>query len=209
MKINIWSDVACPFCYIGKRHLEQALEQLPDLEVDITWKSFELDPNAPLNSELDIYDTLAKKYGRDRKWAQQMNANMVEMASRAGLSFDMDNLIPTNTFNAHQLIHLAKEEGKQDEMKEALLAAYFTEGKHVGNPHTLVNIAKKVGIDEHLTRKALEDNSYSNQVVKDVEEAHSLGVQGVPFFYINEKYGLSGAQPVEVFVEAISKVASE
>lgn len=209
MNIEIWSDVACPFCYIGKRHLEQALEQLPDLDVDITWKSFELDPNAPVNSDLDIYDSLAKKYGRDRNWAKQMNANMVNMASKAGLSFDMDSLIPTNTFNAHQLIHLAKEKGKQDEMKEALLSAYFTEGKHVGKPEVLIEIAKSIGINEQEVGKVLEDNSYSNKVVKDVEEAHSLGVQGVPFFYINGKYGLSGAQPVEVFVEALSKIASE
>ncbi|MFD2531312.1 DsbA family oxidoreductase [Gracilimonas halophila] len=209
MNIEIWSDVACPFCYIGKRHLEQALEQLPDLEVDITWKSFELDPNAPIDSDLDIYDTLAKKYGRDRDWAQQMNANMVNMASNVGLEFDMDSLIPTNTFNAHQLIHLAKEVGKQNEMKEALLSAYFSEGKHVGKTDALVEIAENVGMDVQKARQALEDNSYSNNVVKDVEEAHSLGVQGVPFFYINGKYGLSGAQPVEVFVEALSKIASE
>lgn len=209
MKIEIWSDIACPFCYIGKRHLEQALEQLPDLEVNITWKSFELDPNAPIDSDLDIYDTLAKKYGRDRDWAKQMNNNMVNMASNVGLNFDMGSLIPTNTFNAHQLIHLAKEEGKQDEMKEALLSAYFSEGKHVGKADTLVKIAKKVGIDVQKAKQALKDNSYSNKVVQDVEEAHSLGVQGVPFFYINEKYGLSGAQPVEVFVEALSKIASE
>jgi protein disulfide-isomerase len=209
MNIEIWSDVACPFCYIGKRHLEQALEQLPDLEVDITWKSFELDPNAPIDSDLDIYDTLAKKYGRDRDWAQLMNANMVNMASNVGLEFDMDSLIPTNTFNAHQLIHLAKEVGKQNEMKEALLSAYFSEGKHVGKTDALVEIAENVGMDVQKARQALEDNTYSNNVVKDVEEAHSLGVQGVPFFYINGKYGLSGAQPVEVFVEALSKIASE
>lgn len=209
MNIEIWSDVACPFCYIGKRHLEQALEQLPDLEVDITWKSFELDPNASIDSDFDIYDTLAKKYGRDRDWAQQMNANMVNMASNVGLEFDMDSLIPTNTFNAHQLIHLAKEVGKQNEMKEALLSAYFSEGKHVGKTDALVEIAENVGMDVQKARQALEDNTYSNNVVKDVEEAHSLGVQGVPFFYINGKYGLSGAQPVEVFVEALSKIASE
>lgn len=209
MNIEIWSDVACPFCYIGKRHLEQALEQLPDVDARITWKSFELDPNAPLKSDLDIYDTLAKKYGRDRNWAEQMNANMVDMASQAGLSFDMDRVKPTNTFNAHQLIHLAKEEGKQNEMKEALLSAYFSEGKHVSDPEVLLEIAGQVGIDQEKAKDALKNNSYSDNVVKDVEEAHSLGVQGVPFFYINNKYGLSGAQPVEVFIEALSKVANE
>lgn len=209
MKIKIWSDVVCPFCYIGKRHLEKALEQLPDLDVEITWKSFELDPNAPVNSDLDIYDSLAKKYGRDRDWTKQMNANMVNMASQAGLQFNMDNVKPTNSFNAHQLIHLAKEEGKQDEMKEALLSAYFTEGKHVGDPEVLAEIAHKVGISKQKAHDVIVNHSYSNNVVEDVEEAHSLGVQGVPFFYINNKYGLSGAQPVQVFVEALSKIASE
>ena len=209
MKIEIWSDVVCPFCYIGKRHLEKALEKLPDLDVEIIWKSFELDPNAPVNSELDIYDTLAKKYGRDRQWAQQMNANMVQMASEAGLDYNMDDVKPTNSFNAHQLIHLAKEHDKQDEMKEALLSAYFVEGKHIGKKDVLLEIASDVGIDKSEAQKVLDNNSYSNEVVGDVEEAHRLGVQGVPFFYINGKYGLSGAQPVEVFVEALKKIASE
>ncbi|WP_421773137.1 DsbA family oxidoreductase [Gracilimonas sp.] len=209
MKIEIWSDIACPFCYIGKRHLEKALQQLPDLEVDIVWKSFELDPNAPTESNLDIYDTLAKKYGRDREWAKQMNANMVQMAANAGLSFNMDEVKPTNSFDAHQLLHLARERGKQDEMKEALLSAYFTEGKHVGKPETLVQIATDIGLDKNEAEKVLENNSYSGQVVNDVEEAHRLGVQAVPFFYINEKYGLSGAQPVEVFKEALQKISEE
>lgn len=209
MKIEIWSDVACPFCYIGKRHLEEALHKLPDLDVDIVWKSFELDPNAPVDSDLDIYDTLAKKYGRDRAWAKQMNANMVQMASGAGLDFNMDEVKPTNSFNAHQLIHLARKHGKQDEMKEALLSAYFVEGKHVGDKETLVQIASNVGLDQNEAKEVLQNNTYSSQVVNDVEEAHRLGVQGVPFFYINEKYGLSGAQPVEVFTEALQKIAEE
>lgn len=209
MKIEIWSDVVCPFCYIGKRHLEQALAQLPELDVDITWKSFELDPNAPVDSDLDIYDTLAKKYGRDRNWAKQMNDNMVQMASKAGLEYNMDEVRPTNSFNAHQLIHLAKSAGKQDEMKEALLSAYFVEGKHIGKKDVLTDIAQSVGIKEDKAREALRENTYSNNVMQDVERAHRLGIQGVPFFYINEKYGLSGAQPVETFVEVLSKIADE
>ncbi|WP_428235555.1 DsbA family oxidoreductase [Gracilimonas sp.] len=209
MKIEIWSDVACPFCYIGKRHLEEALHKLPDLDVDIVWKSFELDPNAPVDSDLDIYGTLAKKYGRDRAWAKQMNANMVQMASGAGLDFNMDEVKPTNSFNAHQLIHLARKHGKQGEMKEALLSAYFVEGKHVGDKETLVQIASNVGLDQNEAKEVLQNNTYSSQVVNDVEEAHRLGVQGVPFFYINDKYGLSGAQPVEVFTEALQKIAEE
>ncbi|WP_020403530.1 DsbA family oxidoreductase [Gracilimonas tropica] len=209
MKIDIWSDVVCPFCYIGKRHLEQALEELSDLEVEINWRSFELDPNAPTQSDLDIYDTLAKKYGRDRNWAKEMNANMVEMASAAGLNYDMDAVKPTNSFNAHQLLHLAKSHGKQDEMKEALLSAYFVEGKHVGDSEQLIEIAENVGIDSHEAKEVLTKNLYSNQVMKDVEEAHRIGVQGVPFFYINEKYGLSGAQPVSVFIDALKQIDAE
>ncbi|MEX0844675.1 MAG: DsbA family oxidoreductase [Balneolaceae bacterium] len=209
MKIEIWSDVVCPFCYIGKRHLEQALKQLPDLEVEIIWKSFELDPNAPVNSDLDIYDTLAKKYGRDRNWAKQMNANMTKMASSAGLDYNMDAVKPTNSFNAHQLIHFAKEHGKQDKMKEALLSAYFVEGKHIGEAEVLADLAKKVGLNKDEAKEVLQTNSYSSKVVKDVEEAHQLGIQGVPFFFINEKYGLSGAQPPEVFVEALTKISIE
>ncbi|MAO66482.1 MAG: disulfide bond formation protein DsbA [Balneola sp.] len=209
MKIDIWSDIACPFCYIGKRHLEKALEQMPDIDVEINWKSFELDPNAPVDSDLDIYDTLAKKYGRDRSWAQQMNNNMVEMASKAGLDYDMDSVKPTNSFNAHQLLHLAKTHNKQDEMKETLLSAYFTEGKHVGDVDQLVEIADTVGIDKDEARHVLEENTYSEQVMADIEEAHRIGVQGVPFFYINNKYGLSGAQPVDVFVDTLQQIEDE
>jgi protein disulfide-isomerase len=209
MKIEIWSDIVCPYCYIGKRHLEMALAKLPDIDADITWRSFELDPNAPVEQEMDIYDVLAKKYGRDRSWAEQMNANMTDMASKAGLHYNMDEVKPTNSFNAHRLLHFAKEEGKQSELKEALLSAYFVEGKRVGNPQTLEEIAASVGLDKTKARQVLNQNTYSSEVVKDVETAHQLGIQGVPFFYINEKYGLSGAQPVEVFVEALSKIADE
>ena len=209
MKIDIWSDVVCPFCYIGKRHLEKALEKLPYIEVEINWKSFELDPNAPIESDLDIYDTLAKKYGRDRSWAKEMNANMVEMAAAAGLNYDMDAIQPTNSFNAHQLLHLAKSRGKQQEMKEALLSGYFVEGKHVGDSKQLIEIAESVGIDGEEAKDVLTKNSFSNEVMKDVEDAHRIGVQGVPFFFINERYGLSGAQPVSVFVDALKQIHAQ
>jgi len=189
--------------------LQQALEKLPEIDANIEWKSFELDPNAPVNSDVDIYDTLAKKYGRDRNWAKQMNANMVEMASEAGLNFNMDEVKPTNSFNAHQLIHLAKKHGKQDEMKEALLSAYFEKGLHVGDKEVLTSIAASVGLDTDEVKEVLEKDKFSSDVVSDVEEAHRLGVQGVPFFFINKKYGLSGAQPVDTFVEALSKIHQE
>lgn len=209
MNIEIWSDVACPFCYIGKVHLEQALKQLPDSSVNITWKSFELDPNAPVDPKADIYDTLAKKYGKDRGWAKEMNRNMTKMAANVGLDFDMDNVKPTNTFNAHRLIQFAKSKDLQHEMKERLLKAYFTEGKHVGDISTLTELASDVGLDQHEVTKVLNSKEFTDEVVHDIERAHKIGVQGVPFFLINNKYGLSGAQPVEVFIEALNKIDRE
>lgn len=207
MKIEVWSDVVCPFCYIGKRHMEQALEQ-SGIEAEIVWRSFELDPEAPESSDLDIYDTLAKKYGRDRDWAEQMNANMVEKAKAVGLDYNMDAVQPANSFKAHQLIHLAKKEGKQDEMKEALLKAYFSEGRLISNKDTLLTIAEEVGLEPEDAEAALREETYTSAVRHDESIAQQLGIQGVPFFYINEKYGLSGAQPVEVFVDAFRQIES-
>lgn len=210
MNIEIWSDVACPFCYIGKAHLEKALEELPGSEnVDIIWRSFELNPNAPVEPKADIYDTLATKYGQDREWAIQMNNNMTRMADNAGLNFNMNEVKPTNTFNAHRMIHFAESKGLQNEMKERLLKAYFTEGKNVGDVSTLAELAGEIGLDTNEAMKVINEKQFTDEVLKDVERAHKIGVQGVPFFLINNKYGLSGAQPIEVFIEALNKIRKE
>lgn len=209
MKIEIWSDVACPFCYIGKAHLEEALKQLPDATPDIIWKSFELDPNAPVEPKADIYDTLATKYGRDRKWAIEMNKNMTKMAEEAGLKFNMDEVKPTNTFNAHRLIHFAKRNDLQHEMKERLLKAYFSEGINVGDITNLSELAGDIGLDQTEALEILKNKQFTDEVVKDIEHAHKIGVQGVPFFLINNKYGLSGAQPINAFVTALDKIQQE
>lgn len=210
MNIDIWSDVACPFCYIGKAHFEKALKELPDsLQVNVTWKSFELDPNAPKEPTADIYDTLATKYGKDRNWAIQMNKNMTQKAEQAGIKFNMDDVKPVNTFNAHRVIHLAKNKGLQHEMKERLLKAYFTEGVNVADPDELVRLGYDVGLNRDEILTALNEKQYTEEVVQDIEQAHKIGVQGVPFFLINNKYGLSGAQPVDVFVNAITKIEQE
>lgn len=209
MNIEIWSDVACPYCYIGKAHLEEALKQLPETTANITWKSFELDPNAPPEPQADIFDTLATKYGKDREWAIQMNKNMTRMAEKAGLNFNMDEVKPTNTFKAHRMIHFAESKGLQNEMKERLLKAYFTEGKNVGDESNLIELAGEIGLDTNEAMKVLNEKQYTDAVLKDVERAHKIGVQGVPFFLINNKYGLSGAQPVEVFIEALDKIRKE
>lgn len=210
MNIDIWSDVACPFCYIGKAHFEKALKELPDsLQVNVTWKSFELDPNAPKEPTADIYDTLATKYGKDRNWAIQMNKNMTQKAEQAGLKFNMDDVKPVNTFNAHRVIHLAKNKGLQHEMKERLLKAYFTEGVNVADPDELARLGYDVGLNRDKILTALNEKQYTEEVVQDIEQAHKIGVQGVPFFLINNKYGLSGAQPVDVFVNALTKIEQE
>jgi protein disulfide-isomerase len=209
MEIEIWSDIACPFCYIGKVRLEKALSELSDVKPSITWRSFQLDPSAPENPEHDIYDTLAKKYGKDRKWAIEMNSNVVEMAEGEGLNFDMDAIQPVNTFKAHRLLHFAAKNGKQHEIKEALLNAYFTEGKDVGNIDTLTGLANDVGLDKTKTKEFLANNHFSEKVNRDMQKAREMGIQGVPFFLINKKYGLSGAQPMEAFKEALQKILNE
>ncbi len=211
MHIKIWSDIVCPFCYIGKRHLEQALEQLPDIEASITWKSFELDPNAPKNPEaqINMNEYLAEKYGKSIEWAEQMNTNVINMAKKAGLDYNLDEVKRASSFDAHRLIHWANEQGKQAEMKEKLLSAYFIESKHIADKNTLAELAEEIGLDKTEALKVLNSNQFAQQVIDDVEQAHKVGVQGVPFFVINDKYALSGAQPTEVFVETLQKISQE
>lgn len=208
--IEIWSDINCPFCYIGKRHLEKALENFSDKDdVKIEWKSFELDPMANPALGANHLELLAKKYGRDIEWARQMNQNLSEMAKSSGLDFHMERLIPANSFNAHRLIHLAKLNHMQDEMKERLLKAKFVEGKNIGD----IEVLKLLGIEMGLDQNELEDLYNGNRFVSDVREdeeiALELGIRGVPFFIFNKKYGVSGAQPVEVFTELLEKVNNE
>ncbi len=210
MNIEVWSDVACPFCYIGKRHLEKAIEQLGmQKEVSITWKSFQLDPSAALTTDKSIYELLATKYGRDIQWAKEMNQNIIKTAAEVGLAYDIDGIKPTNSFDSHRLIHLAKSEGKQDEMKEALLAAYFVEGKHTGDKKTLAEIAASVGLNAKRVEEVLNSNEFEEAVHADIAQAQQYGISGVPFFVINKKYGISGAQPIPHFVETLNKIRSE
>ncbi len=210
MNIEVWSDVACPFCYIGKRHLEKAIEQMEiQDEVSIIWRSFQLDPSAELTTDKTIYELLAAKYGKDIQWAKEMNQNVVKTAAEVGLAYDIDGIKPTNSFSSHRLIHLAKSEGKQDEMKEALLAAYFVEGMHTGDKKTLAEIADSVGLNAERVEEVLNNNEYEEAVHVDIAQAQQYGISGVPFFVINKKYGISGAQPISNFVETLSKVRSE
>ncbi len=207
MKIDIWSDVACPFCYIGKRHLEAALEQFPhSKDVQVTWHSFELDPAAKKDYEEDQYQLLADKYGMSREQAIANSERVAASGKAAGLAFDFDNVKPTNTFDAHRLIQLAHKEGKQDEMEERLFRAYFTEGKHIGDPATLQAIAAEAGLD---ASPLLNSGSFTDEVRKDEAQARSLNIRGVPFFVFDMKYAVSGAQPVDVFSQTLQKVWEE
>lgn len=208
INIKIWSDINCPFCYIGKRHLEAALEKFKDDEVIIEWKSFELDPVSHPPKGANAEELLARKYGRDIKWAREMNANMTAMAKKAGLEFNMDKLVPANSFNAHRIIHLAKKSGKQDEMKEALLKAKFVEGKDISDNETLVSVASTVGVPEADAKRVLNSEEFSSDVRHDEQEARELQISGVPFFVFNNKYAVSGAQPPEAFLEVLSELSN-
>lgn len=210
MNIEVWSDIACPFCYIGKRHLEHAIDELGiSDEVTITWKSFQLDPSAPLKTDKSLAEILSTKYGRDLAWAKDMNENVKKTAAGVGLAYNMDGIIPTNSLNAHRLIHLAKTENKQGKMKEALLSAYFIEGKDTGDKKTLAEIGASVGLNEKRVQEVLNSNEFEQAVKVDIAQAQSYGISGVPFFVINKKYGISGAQPTQHFVETLKKVKDE
>ncbi|WP_243299481.1 DsbA family oxidoreductase [Bacillus litorisediminis] len=210
MKIEVWSDFACPFCYIGKRRLEEALEQFPHRDqVEVEFRSFELDPDAPKDQKDSLHEVLAKKYRTSIEQAKAMNQNVSEMAQTVGLTYNLDMAIPTNTFTAHRLAQYAKSQGKEKEMVELLFKAYFTEGKHLSDHDTLVQLASEAGLDEQGVKAVLEGNDFSNEVHSNEMEAQQLGVTGVPFFVINRKYGISGAQPLEVFVETLEKVWQE
>lgn len=210
MKIEIWSDVVCPFCYMGKRRLEMAMEQFPGKdEIEILWHSFQLDPSAKREEGKDIYDHLAEKYGQDREWAVSVNKNLVENASTVGLEYNFDKVIPTNTFDVHRLIHLAAANGLHAEAEERYFAAYFTEGKDLSDHDTLVGLATEVGLDREEARRTLESSDYADAVKGDIEEAEALGINAVPFFVFDRKYAISGAQPTHLFLETLQKVAEE
>ncbi len=202
--LEIWSDLVCPFCYIGKRQLDAALMLFEHRDhVRIEWKSFQLDPQAPLGSKKGTHEFLAEKYGRSVDWAKQMTAQVASRGEAAGLKFDFESAILTNTFDAHRLVHLAAKHGFQNEAQESLFAAHFTEGKNIGDRTVLKEIGTKIGIDPAEVEKALIGNEFEKEVRRDVDDARSLSITGVPFFLVNRKYAISGAQPVDVFLNTL------
>ncbi|WP_454193647.1 DsbA family oxidoreductase [Paenibacillus sp. Marseille-Q7038] len=210
MKIEIWSDYMCPFCYIGKRRFEEALESFPHKnQVEVIYRSYELNPNEPRDTDETTYDSLAKKYGMSVQEAKSMTENVVEQARTVGLNYKFDGIKPTNSFDAHRLTHYAAERGKASEMTESLFSAYFEKGEHIGNREVLIRLAGEVGMDTKQVKKILEESTYAEEVRRDEKQGADLGIQGVPFFVIDRKYGISGAQPLQVFTDALTQAWSE
>ncbi|MCP3741019.1 DsbA family oxidoreductase [Rossellomorea sp. BNER] len=210
MIIEVWSDYACPFCYIGKRRLEEALDAFPHKsKVQVVFKSFELDPNSDRNTDLNIHEILAKKYGTSIEQAKKMNESLRQQALSVGLDFKFDTMIPTNTLDAHRLTKFAETKGKEAEIIERLLKAYFTDSLHIGDHGTLLQLADEVGLDRIEVESILKSNDFTEDVRDDESRASQIGVTGVPFFVLNQKYAISGAQPKEVFENALLKVWGE
>lgn len=210
MKVEIWSDVMCPFCYIGKRRFEEALKNSGhEDEIEIEWKSFQLNPDLVTDPSINIDQYLANVKGFSIDHAKQLNAHVTQMAAEAGLTYNFDKAVVANSFNAHRFSHLAKQHGLGDAAEEALFKAYFTEGKNIDNTATLIELGKSIGLDAVEVKTVLESDAYADDVKHDIAEAQYLGVRGVPFFVMNRKYGVSGAQAVPVFEETIDKAFAE
>jgi predicted DsbA family dithiol-disulfide isomerase len=212
LRIDIWSDIACPWCYIGKRRLEQALAAFPHPgEVEIAWRAFELDPSAPRvrDPSQSYAERLGKKYGTRTEQAQVMIDRMVDTAAKDGLEFRFDRIQSGNTFDAHRLLHLAHERGKQDALKERLMRAYLTEGQAVGQPEVLLPLAIEAGLDPEEAAAVLGSDRYAVEVRHDQALAQELGITGVPFFVLAGRLGVSGAQPAEVLRGALDRAWAE
>lgn len=208
--VDIWSDVRCPFCYIGKHNFENGLKRFENKEnVQVTWHSFELDPNLETQPQMSTVDYFVKTKGVTEEQARQMLNGAKEMAEKVGLKMDNENSILANSFKAHQLIQLAKTKGLANEVEEALFEAHFTEGKNIDDEETLLEIGTKAGLQEEDSRNALSSRQFADAVRQDQNQAQQIGIQGVPFFVFNNKYGVSGAQPADTFLDVLQKVEKE
>jgi len=213
VKIDIWSDIACPWCYIGKRNLEAGVAafaanpEAPDVEVE--YHSFELSPDTPVDFSGSAIDFLMQHKGLPANRVTQMIDRVVAIAESVGLRYDYDALRHTNTVKAHQLLHYAKAHGKQLEAKERLLRAFFTEGRHVGRAEDLADLAAEIGLDRDDVLRSLRSDEHLADVQADVRLAREYGIQGVPFFVIDGRYGVSGAQPPETFSSALDRVLAD
>ena len=206
MNINIWSDVRCPFCYIGKRKFEMALDKFPHKDkVNVSWQSFELDPNLETRTDVNAIDYISKIKGISREDAEGMHLHVTQVAKEVGLDFNFDKAVVANSFNAHRLIQFAKVHQKGNEVEEALFKSHFIEAKNIDDTDTLVAIGMSIGLEEKEVKEVLASDAYSKEVRRDEMQAQKMGIGGVPFFVLNNKYGVSGAQSPETFLEVLEE----
>jgi predicted DsbA family dithiol-disulfide isomerase len=210
MKVEIWSDVMCPFCYIGKRKFEKALEQFPQKDrVEIEWKSFQLNPDMKTEPGKSINDYLAEVKGWEPAYAEEVNNHVTKIAAEVGLEYNMDKAVVANSFDAHRFVQYAKTQGKGDEAEEQLFKAYFTDGKNTSDHATLIQLGTEIGLDPAAIARTLAGTDFGDHVRKDIYEAQQVGARGVPFFVLDRKYAVSGAQPSETFLDALEKSFGE
>lgn len=206
MVIDIFSDVRCPFCYIGKRNFEAALEQFPQRDnIKINWKSFQLDPTLQTRADVSTVDYFVKAKGVSREQAQQMFEGATQMAKEVGLNFNLEESVLANSFNAHRLIQFAKTKGLGDEIEEALFKIYFEESKNIDDIEVLVETGVSIGLNAEETKEVLASDAFEDEVKQDEMDARSIGVRGVPFFVFDNRYGVSGAQSPEAFLQTLEK----
>ncbi|MGV3610859.1 MAG: DsbA family oxidoreductase [Fluviicola sp.] len=207
MKIEIWSDIMCPFCYIGKRHLEAALSNFPNEHFEIEWKSFQLDPTIAPQPGKNVYEYLAERKGMSVEESKQMHAGVVARAAEVGLDYHFEKAVISNSFDAHRIIQLAKTKGLGDVLEETFFKAYFTEGRDLNDKDTLMELGVGIGLNALDIKDVLEDETqFASAVKHDISEAQQIGVRGVPFFVFDRKYAISGAQPIEHFEQTIQEV---
>ncbi len=211
MNIEIWSDIMCPFCYIGKHHFEAALAQMAEKDaVNVIWKSFQLDPGLDRDrTYASTYQYLAERKGLSVAQAKEMTAGVADAGRQAGLSLNFERTVIANTRDAHRLTHLAQDHGLASAMEETLFRAHFTDGEDVADHDTLLALGKKAGLDEKAVASMLESERYAADVTADIDEARQLGIRGVPFFVVDRKYAISGAQPPEAFLQTLEKAFAE
>lgn len=210
MKVEIWSDVMCPFCYIGKRKFEMAMAQMPQREnIEVIWKSFQLQPDLKTDPSKNTLEHLAESKGWTMAYTKNAVSQVLRMAQEVGLHYNFDKAVVANSFDAHRLSHYAAQHHKGDEMEEQLFKAYFIDGKNTADHATLTQLATEIGLNEREVKDVLSTNTYADAVRQDVYEASQVGVSGVPFFVFNNKYAVSGAQDSKVFLEVLQKSFAE
>jgi predicted DsbA family dithiol-disulfide isomerase len=210
LKVEIWSDFVCPFCYIGKRKFDQGLKPFPHHEqVEMVFRSFELNPYSNRDGNPHVHEMLIAKYNMSREQAIASTRNLTEQARAVGLHYNLEQTIQTNTFDAHRLAHYAATQGKLTEMTERLMEAHLVEGLHIGHHDVLLHLAVEVGLSSEEGLQVLSEGQFSEEVRTDEQEASRIGVQGVPFFVIDQKYAVMGAQSSEVFTKILQQAWDE